>query len=370
MSDPRAQMSVLRDALARLAKRLSERPVRIMEVCGTHTMAISRSGLRSLMPENIVLLSGPGCPVCVTPAGYVDAALDVAEQPGVVLATFGDMMKVPGSKGNLELAKARGAQVRVVYSPLDALRLAQSQADSQVVFLGIGFETTAPLVAAAIAEAQRLRLDNFSVLSTHKLVPPALRALCAAGELEIDAFILPGHVSAVIGAQPYEFIAREFGRACVIAGFEATDVLTAVCMLLKQLIDRRPSVEIQYRRCVRPEGNPAAVAQMQSVFEPEDAAWRGLGRLPSSGLGVRSGFAAYDAMRRFGMTVPHVPEPAGCLCGDVICGRAAPTDCRLFGAGCTPAHAVGPCMVSSEGSCAAHYKYGRTSQREARSDRP
>lgn len=364
MSDTRAVMSDLREALTRMAARLGGRQLRIMEVCGTHTMAISRSGLRSLMPENIVLLSGPGCPVCVTPAGYVDAALGIAQQPAVVLATFGDMIKVPGSTSSLEVAKARGAHVRVVYSPLDALALAQSRPDAQVVFLGIGFETTAPLVAASIVEARRRGLGNFSVLCAHKLVPPALRALCGAGDLAIDGFILPGHVSAIIGSAPYEFIAREFGRACVIAGFEPTDLLASMCMLVKQLVEGAPAVEIEYRRCVRPEGNPAAVEQMQRVFEVQDTVWRGLGRVSSSGLVVRPEFAAYDAAQRFGVTIPHVPEPAGCLCGDVICGRAAPTDCPLFAAACTPGHAVGPCMVSSEGSCAAHYKYERTLHRE------
>ena len=362
MSGPRDPIARLAGAAAEMARKLHPRSLRVMEVCGTHTMAIFRSGLRSLLPANVELLSGPGCPVCVTPVGYVDAAIEIAEQHDAIVATFGDMMKVPGTERNLSLARAQGADVRVVYSPLDALRLARDHAGRPVVFLGIGFETTAPLVAASLSEARRQRLSNFSVLSAHKLVPPALQALCAAGDLAIDAFILPGHVSAIIGAEPYEFVAAEHGSACVIAGFEARDIMAALCMLLKQLLDGRPAVAIQYTRCVRPEGNPAARRQMEEVFEASDTVWRGLGKLPASGLAVGEPYAQFDAARRFDVDVRHAPDPPGCRCGDVICGRATPADCRLFGAACTPGHAVGPCMVSSEGSCAAHYKYGRASQ--------
>ena len=362
MNLSREQFETIRRAIARLAERLGRERVALMEVCGTHTMAIFRAGLRAVMPDKVVLLSGPGCPVCVTPGGYVDAAIEIAQRPGVILTTFGDMVKVPGSEGTLELAKARGAQVRVVYSPLDALKLAAEQPDSEVVFLGIGFETTTPLVATAVLDAQRQGLENFSVLSAHKLVPPALRALCAAGDLAIDALILPGHVTAIIGAEPYGFVANEFGVPGVIAGFEAADMLVAVHMLLAQLVEGRAAIEIQYRRCVQPEGNPAAVAQMERAFEPEDAVWRGLGLLPASGLAIRQELAGYDAAKRFGVAIAEVPEPPGCRCADVISGRALPIDCALFGKVCTPGHAVGPCMVSSEGSCAAHYKYGGASQ--------
>ncbi len=358
MSNAKGQIAALADAAAALARRLGPRTARVMEVCGTHTMAIFRSGLRALLPANVELLSGPGCPVCVTPMGYVDAAIEIAERHSAIVTTFGDMMKVPGTDRNLSLAKAQGADVRVVYSPLDALRLAEEHPHGEVVFLGIGFETTAPLVAAAVADARRRGLENFSVLSAHKLVPPALQALCAAGDLAIDAFMLPGHVSAIIGAGPYEFVAADHGRPCVIAGFEPGDVMASVCMLLKQLLDGRAAVEIQYTRCVRPEGNPAARQQMDDVFEPSAAVWRGLGELPASGLAFGDAYAAFDAAERFGVEMRHAPDPPGCRCGDVICGRAAPPDCKLFGSACTPGHAVGPCMVSSEGSCAAHYKYG------------
>ena len=356
----------LAKAAADLARRLEPHTVRVMEVCGTHTMAIFRAGLRSLLPANVELLSGPGCPVCVTPMGYVDAAIEIGAQHRAVVATFGDMMKVPGTERNLSLAKAQGADVRVVYSPLDALRLAEDQPGREVVFLGIGFETTAPLVAASVAEARRRGLSNFSVLCAHKLVPPALRALCGAGDLAIDAFLLPGHVSAIIGAGPYEFVAAEHGRACVIAGFEPADVMASVCMLLRQLVDGRPAVEIQYTRCVRPEGNPSAQRQMSDVFEASAAVWRGLGELPASGLALRESHAALDAWRRFGVEPRHAPDPPGCRCGDVICGRVTPPECPLFGTACTPMHAVGPCMVSSEGSCAAHFKYGRAPERVPR----
>ncbi len=360
MTSPREQAAALAETARGLAQRLAPRRVRVMEVCGTHTMAICRSGLRALLPENVDLVSGPGCPVCVTPTGYVDAAQELAQRADVVVATFGDMMKVPGSERSLAQAKAAGADVRVVYSPLDALALARRRPEKQAVFLGVGFETTAPLAAAAAAMARREGLTNFSILSAHKLVPPALRALCEAGDLAIDAFLLPGHVSAVIGAAPYRFVAEEFGRPCVIAGFEPADILAALCLLLKQLVEGRAEVEIQYTRCVKPEGNPAAVKQMRAAFQPAAAAWRGLGELPDSGLELRGEFEEFDAARRFGVAIEHKPDPPGCRCGDVICGRLQPDACPLFGRRCTPASPVGPCMVSSEGSCAAHYKYERS----------
>ena len=357
------QTAAVRQGIEFLAAKLGGRRIRIMEVCGTHTMAIFRSGLRSLLPDNIQLLSGPGCPVCVTPGGYMDAAIELAGRPGVMVATFGDMVKVPGTRGSLEHAKAKGADVRMVYSPTDALRLARDHAQAEVVFLGIGFETTAPLSAAAILEAEAEGLGNFSVLSAHKLVPPALAALCAAGDLAIDAFMLPGHVSAIIGASPYEFIAATHGRPCVIAGFEPTDVLAAVLMLLMQLAKGEATVGIQYSRVVDPDGNPQATAEMAQVFEPTDAAWRGLGELPASGLRIRGAFRGHDAAEKFGVACGTAPEPAGCICGDVISGRATPGDCSLFGRACTPSSPVGPCMVSSEGTCSAHFRYGPRAER-------
>jgi len=349
----------LTDAIHRLAESLPSDTVRLMEVCGTHTMAIFRSGVRSLLPPKVKLISGPGCPVCVTPAGYIDAALEIGARDDVLLATFGDMVKVPGSSSTLEKAKAQGVEVLIVYSPRDALEAASRSPDRKVVFLGIGFETTAPLVAQAVLEAQERDLRNIFVLSAHKLIPPALSTLAQSTECAVDGFLCPGHVSVVIGCGPYEPIAAGSGKPCVIAGFEPTDVLLAVFMLLRQLVEGKCQVEVEYERCVNREGNPAAVRTMMQVFEPRDTDWRGLGPLPASGLRLRPGFAQFDAAQVFEVAIPHVPEPPGCLCAKVIAGAAEPTQCKLFGRACTPASAVGPCMVSSEGSCAAYFKYAR-----------
>jgi hydrogenase expression/formation protein HypD len=333
------------------------RPVRLMEVCGTHTMAIFRAGLRSLVPESVRLLSGPGCPVCVTPMGYVDAAVELSQRPGATVATFGDMVRVPGTRSSLERERGRGADVRIVYSPLDALRLAQERPDRKVVFLGIGFETTAPAAAITLREARRQGIRNFLLFSAHKVVPPALRALLASEEVALDGFILPGHVSVVLGAAPYEFIPKEYRRAAVITGFEPLDILQGVLMLLRQVAEGKPRIEIQYSRVVRPEGNLAARRAMAECFEPCDAEWRGLGVLPASGLKLREEFAEHDAVRALSLSPREGREPAGCRCGEVLRGLIEPEDCALFGALCTPAAPVGACMVSSEGTCAAHYNF-------------
>jgi hydrogenase expression/formation protein HypD len=345
----------IRDAAAAIG-----RPVRLMEVCGTHTMVIFRAGLRSLLPENIRLLSGPGCPVCVTPMGYVDAAVELSQRPGVTVTTFGDMVRVPGTESSLERERGRGADVRIVYSPLDALRLAQERPDRKVVFLGIGFETTAPATAVTLLEARRRGAGNFLLFSAHKVVPPALRALLASDTVALDGFILPGHVSVVLGAAPYEFIPKEYRRAAVITGFEPLDILQAILMLLKQISEGRPRIEIQYSRVVRPQGNLAARRAMAECFEPCDAEWRGLGVLPGSGLSVRAEFGGHDAVRALGLKTPEGREPAGCRCGEVLRGLIEPEECPLFGARCTTATPVGACMVSSEGTCAAHFNF-RTS---------
>jgi hydrogenase expression/formation protein HypD len=336
------------------------RPVRLMEVCGTHTMAIFRAGLRSLIPEDVRLLSGPGCPVCVTPMGYVDAAVHLSQRRDVTVTTFGDMVRVPGTESSLERERGRGADVRIVYSPLDALRLAEERPDRKVVFLGIGFETTAPAAAVTLLEAQRRGVRNFLLFSGHKVVPPALRALLASEAVALDGFILPGHVSVVLGAAPYEFIPKEYRRAAVITGFEPLDILQAVLMLLRQIAEGRPRVEIQYSRVVRPEGNLAARRAMAECFEPRDAEWRGLGVLPVSGLGVREEFGEQDAVRALGVETREGREPAGCRCGEVLRGLIEPEECPLFAVRCTTATPVGACMVSSEGTCAAHFNF-RTS---------
>lgn len=332
-------------------------PVKFMEVCGTHTVAIARNGLREVMPDTITLLSGPGCPVCVTANPDIDVAIEIGRQPGVIVTTFGDMIKVPGSRSSLQKEKAAGRDIRVVYSPLDALAIAEEHPDSHVVFLGVGFETTAPTIASAIQEAERRGLENFSVLSVHKTVPEALRALVNDPEVQITGFILPGHVSAIIGLEPYRFLAEEYGVPSVIAGFEPVDVLQAVWMLAKQVAEGRAEVEIAYKRGVLPQGNPTAISKIVEVFEPIDAEWRGIGVIPGTGLGIRERYAKFDASKR----VPVTPEPPreipGCQCGDVLRGVTLPFECRLFGKGCTPEHPIGPCMVSSEGSCAAYYRY-------------
>ena len=339
-----------------LAERIAH-PVRLMEVCGTHTMAIFRAALPSLLPESVKLLSGPGCPVCVTPMGYVDAAVDLASRPGVTVATFGDMLRVPGSHQSLERARADGAKVQTVYSPTDALALAEKNKDRQVVFLGAGFETTTPAVAVTILEAQRRGVRNFSVLSAHKLVPPALRALLADEEVALDGLILPGHVSVILGTRPYEFLAEEFGTAGVITGFQPADVLQGIFMLLEQVADGKPRIENQYLHVVKPEGNPAALARIDECMEPCDSEWRGLGDLPMSGLKIREAFADHDTERVLNIAVPRGCEPAGCHCGDVLRGVMQPEKCGLFATACTPLHPIGACMVSSEGTCAAHFKY-------------
>ncbi|HEY5999613.1 MAG TPA: hydrogenase formation protein HypD [bacterium] len=336
------------------------RPLRLMEVCGTHTVAIFRHGIRALLPGSIQLLSGPGCPVCVTAAADVEAAIELARSGTVTLATFGDMMRVPGRRESLAEARAGGADVRIVYSPLDALALARREPSREIVFFATGFETTSPLVAGTLAEAERLGVANFSIICVHKTVPPALAALLGSGEVRVDGFILPGHVCTVTGVAPYAFLPERFGKAAVVTGFDARDILAGVAMLLAQLAAGKPAVEIQYTRVVRPEGNPRALEILGRFFEPCDAHWRGIGTIPGSGLALRGQFAHRDALRRFGLERPEVPEPAACQCGAVLKGIKTPPDCRLFGKACTPERPVGACMVSSEGSCAAYYKYHDT----------
>jgi len=329
-----------------------------MEVCGTHTMAIFRNGIKALLPEAIKLVSGPGCPVCVTPTSYIDYAIALSRLPQVVITTFGDMVRVPGSDRSLDEEKGEGAQVKVVYSPLDAVEFAEKNEGKEVVFLGVGFETTAPTVAASIIEAKRRGLSNFSVLSAHKLMPPAMRALVASGEIGLDGFILPAHVTTIIGLRPYRFLADEFGLSAVVAGFEPIDILEGILMLVRQRIEGRADIENQYRRVVRPEGNKRAQELIAEVFTPTDAEWRGLGVVPQSGLKIKEKYAQFDAERRFKIELPPVKDNPACRCGEVIKGLIPPLDCPLYQKVCTPEHPIGPCMVSSEGTCAAYYKYG------------
>jgi hydrogenase expression/formation protein HypD len=343
--------------LGQLAEVCDE-PLRFMEVCGTHTVAIFQSGLRSLLPDSVVHLSGPGCPVCVTHESEVDAYLDLAGRDGVVIATFGDLMKVPGTgRQSLKAAQAEGARVEVVYSAFDALELAARTPDAQVVFLGVGFETTAPTIAATVQMAKSRGLDNFKLLSFHKLVPPALEALLADPDTAIDAFILPGHVSTIIGLEPYRFIAERYNRSAVIAGFEPVDILRALVDIAAMHKAGQAQVVNDYKRAVDDAGNPRARQVMAEVFDIRTALWRGIGPIPDSGLELKPGFADFDAKAHFGIDIHETPPLPGCRCGDVLKGRIAPPECPLFATACEPAHPVGPCMVSTEGSCAAYYKY-------------
>ncbi|MCX6991869.1 MAG: hydrogenase formation protein HypD [Kiritimatiellaeota bacterium] len=347
------------ESIKRLAKQIG-RSIRLMEVCGTHTMTAFRSGLRSLLPPNVALLSGPGCPVCVTPDDFVDRAIAIARRPDAIITTFGDLLRVPGTESSLERERARGADVRVVYSALDALALAKKQPDRKIVFMGVGFETTAPTVAWAMRQAIRDGSCNFLVLSAHRTMPPAMAALLRGGEVAIDGFLCPGHVSAIIGTRPYAFICREYAIPCVVAGFEADDMLAAIEMLLKQVAEGRAQVENQYVRGVSADGNLEAQAIMAEVFAPCDAEWRGLGMIPLSGLGIREAYRAYDAQAVLAPQSSAKPaKRTECLCGDVLRGAKLPTACKLFRTACTPETPVGACMVSSEGACAAYYRYGK-----------
>ncbi len=333
--------------------------VRLMEVCGTHTMAIARSGIRSMLPENVRLLSGPGCPVCVTPGEVIDAVLELAMRPGLILATYGDMVRVPGSTpgDNLARRRALGARVEVVYSPVDAVELAQKNPESQVVFLGVGFETTAPGTAAAVLTARERGVRNFSLFSMLKTVEPALRALIAAEGFNVQGFLCPGHVATILGERGFAFLPRDYGLPAVISGFEPEDILAAVYLLLRQLAEGKSLVQNEYRRAVAPAGNPLARAMMERCFTPRRDLWRGLGAIEDSGLRLRGELEDFDAEKRFGVVYAAESKPTACRCGEVITGRLAPGGCPLFGRRCTPEDPVGPCMVSSEGACAAAYKY-------------
>jgi len=342
--------------LAERITRSSRRPVRFMEVCGTHTVSIFRSGIRSMLPETISLLSGPGCPVCVTAQKEIDAFITLAREPETIVATFGDLIRVPGSGSSLQREKADGADVRIVYSTFDAVDLARENPDKRVVFLGVGFETTAPTVAAAILAADQQQLDNFSVVSAHKTVPPALEAL-ADGEINIDGFLLPGHVSVIIGLEAYRPFFEDRRVPCVVAGFEPTDLLQSIAMLVDQVEAGRPALENAYSRAVSSIGNPKAVAVMSEVFEVADADWRGIGTIAASGLAIREKYAAFDAVKVFDIRLKPVPEPKGCACGEILTGVKIPPQCPLYKTVCNPMAPVGPCMVSSEGTCAAYYRY-------------
>lgn len=347
-------MSELRTLCVRIGRR-----VQIMEVCGTHTVSIFRSGLRSILPSNLRLISGPGCPVCVTAQRHIDAAIELAARPGLIIVTYGDMLRVPGRLGSLESQRAAGADVRVVGSARRALSIARADPDRSVVFLGVGFETTAPATAAVVLEAERDGVENLSFLLSHKLVVPAMRALLDAGDVPIDGFLCPGHVSVITGADAYQSIVEEYHRPCVVAGFEPPQIVQGLVRLLRQIEAGVARLENCYEAAVSRIGNTVAQRVLRQVFVPAATPWRQLGEIPASGLEFAPRFWKFDALRRFALTLGEDSDNPACRCGDVICGRVEPPDCPLFARGCAPLTPIGPCMVSSEGTCAAWFQYGK-----------
>jgi hydrogenase expression/formation protein HypD len=358
MNNQGAEMRKTAGFLTNEIDRLITRPVRLMEVCGTHTVAIFKAGIRQLLPQHVELVSGPGCPVCVTPNDYLDTAIAYSRFSDIIITTFGDMLRVPGSSSNLNAEKAAGADIRVVYSPLESLDIAAANPGKKIIFLAVGFETTAPTAAATILAAEQAGLDNFFVLSAHKVVPPALRALLTAQDVQVDGFLLPGHVSAIIGEAPYQFLVDEYHVPAVIAGFGPLDILQAVYMLAKQINTGNAALENQYSRVVPPEGNPTARQVLSQVYCEAAATWRGIGSIPASGLAVNAKYRRFDAVASLPVEVEITREHQGCRCGEVLRGRIKPAECQLFGKACIPEHPVGSCMVSVEGTCAAWHKYG------------
>ncbi len=349
--------------LAAEIARVTTRPWRLMEICGGQTHAIVKFGIDELLPKEITLIHGPGCPVCVTPVEVIDQAIELASRPGVLFCSFGDMLRVPGSKSDLLQVKARGGDVRIVYSPLDAVKLAEQNPGREVVFLGVGFETTAPATAMAVYQASARKLPNFSLLVSHVMVPPAMEALLHSPECRVNAFLAAGHVCAVMGCEEYAPVATRFHVPIVVTGFEPLDILQGILMCLQQLESGRAEVENQYRRAVRYEGNRQAQELIRTVFQVVSRKWRGLGEIPRSGLGLRDAYAAFDAQKRFAIDGLQVEESVACLSGQVLQGRLKPHECPEFGVRCTPEHPLGATMVSSEGACAAYYRYRPMVQR-------
>lgn len=338
-------------------RKVSTRPVRLMEVCGTHTVSIFRSGIRALLPGTISLLSGPGCPVCVTAQQEIDTFIQLARTDDVIVATFGDLMRVPGTASSLQKERAEGRDVRMVYSALDALDIARRHPDKKVVFLGVGFETTAPTIAASILAAGQSGLTNYLVYPAHKRVPPALAALMESKRVALDGLLLPGHVSVIIGTNAYRPFFQRYQTPCAVAGFEPADLLKGISMLVEQIEDRTPRLDNAYPRAVTAEGNQKARRVLNRVFKVVDAPWRGIGVIGRSGLAIRDDFGAFDARKAFEIKIPDIQEPKGCACGEILTGNKIPPECPLYKKACTPADPVGPCMVSSEGTCAAYYRY-------------
>lgn len=343
-------------SIAKAIKGLTKKDIYLMEVCGTHTVSIFRFGLRALLPGNIHLVSGPGCPVCVTPISAIDHMIALARMEETIIATFGDMVSVPGSTSSLKQEKARGADIRVIYSPFQSLELAKEISQKKVILIGIGFETTVPLLASVVLEARKRSMQNLYFFSLGKVMPPIIKELLQRENAKIDGFLCPGHVSAIIGTRPYQFIPRHYHIPCVIAGFEPVDILSAIYYLVKQTIEQKPIVENRYRRAVRREGNPVALRKMKEVFSPIDVQWRGIGKVPKSGLDLKPEFSFMNACN-FQVEIEKSLEHPDCRCGEVLRGLITPLQCPLFKKICTPENPIGACMVSSEGTCAAYYKY-------------
>ena len=347
----------LAKSLVKKLQKYRSLDINIMEVCGTHTMSIFRYGIRSILPKNINLISGPGCPVCVTPQSYIDAALELASRSDVIIATFGDMMRVPGKKSSLLKKKADGADVRIVYSPMDAIIIAKNNPDKKVIFLSVGFETTTPMTAITTMEAKKKGVSNLLFLTAHKIVPPAMEALVQDKELNLDGFLLPGHVSAVIGTKPYEFLSEKHSIPAVVAGFEPTDILQGIISLINMIYKKEHQITNEYRRIVKAEGNTVAVKYLDEVFDVVDTRWRGIGVIPNSGYIFNKKFEEFDALKHFEIEYEEYDGSPGCRCGEILKGKITPLECPLFKRACTPENPVGSCMVSSEGTCAAFYRY-------------
>jgi hydrogenase expression/formation protein HypD len=345
-------VTIARKIITAIEKFATSR-MNLMEVCGTHTMVIAKSGMRSMLPKKINLLSGPGCPVCVTPQDTIDYAIALSRKKNVVITTFGDMVRVPGTSGNLEASSPT-----IVYSPLDALRVASENPGRDIVFIGVGFETTSPTIAATVIAAQKRKLNNFYVLPAFKLIPPALDFIAGSRRINVHGFLLPGHVSAIIGSKPYDFLSNRYHMPGCVTGFEPIDILQGILVLVKQISEKDPKITIEYERVVKPEGNRKALDLLYNVFEVCEARWRGIGIIPASGLKFSAAFEKYDVRNKFDIRMPKAVEPRGCICGKVLLGLKMPFHCALFGRECTPLTPVGPCMVSSEGACAAYYRYG------------
>ena len=335
----------------------TNREITIMEVCGTHTMSIFRSGIRDLLPSNIKLISGPGCPVCVTSQGYIDTVIELSKNTDIIIATFGDMMKVPGNKSSLQKEKSLGRDIRMVFSPLDAIKIARENPNKEVVFLGVGFETTAPAIALSVDIAYRENIKNYSVLQSIKTMPVVMRQLVLDKELKIDGFLCPGHVSSIIGAKPYEFLAKEFRIPAVVAGFEAGDIVLGLYEILLMIENNTSEVKNVYKRLVNYEGNEKALGMIEDVMEVSDSDWRGLGRIEGTGLRLKDKYRLFDTEKKLDVKIKETKALKGCLCGEILKGKKNPHDCKLFSKICNPLNPVGACMVSEEGSCAAYYKY-------------